>query len=42
MLVMEENQSPGRTRRRFTKEFKSDAVSLVIGLFGFKGGVGPR
>ena len=30
MLVMEENQSPGRTRRRFTKEFKSDAVSLVI------------
>ena len=30
MNVMEHNRPPGRTRRRFTKEFKADAVALVL------------
>ena len=31
MSVMQEDApSPGRTRRRFTKEFKADAVALVL------------
>ena len=29
MSVMQESRSPGSTRRRFTKEFKPDAVALV-------------
>ena len=31
MSVMQEDApSPGRTRRRFTREFKADAVALVL------------
>ncbi len=30
MSLMERNGPPGRTRRRFTKEFKADAVALVL------------
>ena len=30
MQVMEQDQSLGRSRRRFTKEFKADAVALVL------------
>lgn len=30
MSVMQEEAPPGRTRRRFTKEFKADAVALVL------------
>ena len=30
MNVMEHNRPSGRTRRRFTKEFKADAVALVL------------
>ena len=30
MNVMEQDRSPGRTRGRFTKEFKADAVALVL------------
>ena len=30
MNVMEQDRSPGRTRRRFTKEFKADAAALVL------------
>ena len=30
MSVMQERPSAGRTRRRFTKEFKADAVALVL------------
>ena len=30
MSVMQESPSPGRTRRRFTSEFKADAVALVL------------
>ena len=30
MNVMEHDRPPGRTRRRFTKEFKADAVALVL------------
>lgn len=28
--MMEKERSPGRARRRFTKEFKADAVALVL------------
>ncbi len=30
MNVMEKDRSPGRARRRFTTEFKADAVALVL------------
>ena len=30
MSVMQESAPAGRTRRRFTKEFKADAVALVF------------
>ena len=30
MNVMEQDRPPGRTRRRFTKEFKADAVALAM------------
>ena len=30
MSLMEKERPPGRTRRRFTKEFKADAVALVL------------
>ena len=30
MSVMQESRPPGSTRRRFTKEFKADAVALVL------------
>ena len=30
MRVMEQDRLSGRTRRRFTKEFKADAVALVL------------
>ena len=30
MSVMQEEAPSGRTRRRFTKEFKDDAVALVL------------
>ena len=30
MSLMEKDRPPGRTRRRFTKEFKADAVALVL------------
>ena len=30
MSVMQESAPAGRTRRRFTKEFKADAVALVL------------
>ena len=30
MSVMQESVSSGRSRRRFTKEFKADAVALVL------------
>ena len=30
MSVMQESAPAGRTRRRFTKEFKDDAVVLVL------------
>ena len=30
MSLMEREGSPGRARRRFTKEFKADAVALVL------------
>ena len=30
MSVMQESTPAGRTRRRFTKEFKADAVALVL------------
>ena len=30
MSLMERDRPPGRTRRRFTKEFKADAVALVL------------
>ena len=28
--MMEKGRPPGRSRRRFTKEFKADAVALVL------------
>jgi len=31
MSLMEKEGSPGRARRRFTREFKADAVALVSG-----------
>ena len=31
MSLMEKDRPPGRARRRFTKEFKADAVALVSG-----------
>jgi transposase-like protein len=30
MSLMETERPPGRSRRRFTKEFKADAVALVL------------
>ena len=30
MRVTEQDRLPGRTRRRFTKDFKADAVALVL------------
>ena len=30
MNVMDKERPPGRTRRRFSKEFKADAVALVL------------
>ena len=30
MSLMEKERSPGRARRRFTKEFKASAVVLVL------------
>lgn len=30
MSLMEQERPPGRTRRRFTREFKADAVALVL------------
>ena len=30
MSLMERDRPPGRTRRRFSKEFKADAVALVL------------
>ena len=30
MSLMEKDRPPGRTRRRFSKEFKADAVALVL------------
>ena len=30
MSLMEEAKPPGRTRRRFTTEFKADAAALVF------------
>ena len=29
-VMQEDTPSPGRTRRRFTKEFKADAVALAL------------
>ena len=29
-VMQEDTPSPGRTRRRFTREFKADAVALVL------------
>ena len=31
MSLMERERPPGRARRRFTREFKADAVALVSG-----------
>lgn len=31
MSLMEKERPPGRARRRFTEEFKADAVALVLG-----------
>ncbi|MYB10042.1 MAG: hypothetical protein F4Y28_08690 [Acidimicrobiia bacterium] len=43
MSLMEKEGSPGRARRRFTKEFKADAVALVLdGGSGADQGYGGR